>query len=126
MRSTAGLNFSEKNHIRRHREAGLSVEAIAANVNADPGLVARYLFTIEQKQQAKGAPAKMPDLHERELQKKLEAAKAQQAEPVDAPAAIDSDRDEFGPLPASAEWEELRPTEKAQLTRRRNLKAMGT
>ena len=85
-----GLNYNEKNRIRRYHEQGVQVQQIARRLRCTVELAGRYIRSL---------------------------SKSEAVEPGVVPVAR---VDKFGPLPDSPEWAELTPSQKGQISKRRN------
>jgi hypothetical protein len=85
-----GLNYSDKNRVRRYHEQGTPVQQIASHLRCTVELVGRYIRTL---------------------------SKSEAVEPGAVPVAK---VDKFGPLPDSPEWADLTPSQKGQISKRRN------
>lgn len=85
-----GLNYNAKNRIRRYHEQGVPVQQIARHLRCTVELAGRYIRTLSKHEVV--GPGEVP------------VAKV----------------DKFGPLSDSPEWAELTPSQKGQISKRRN------
>lgn len=85
-----GLNHSEKNRIRRYHEQGVPVQRIASHLRCTADLAGRYIRSLSKSEVVE--PGVVPVLR----------------------------ADKFGPLPDSPEWADLTPSQKGQISKRRN------
>ena len=90
MTNNYGMHYRQKNRARAARAAGHPIDKIAKAMKVDAKILRAFFRTEDNP---KGAVIE------------------------EAPA---SSGDEFGPLPGSSEWDQLTPSEKGTITKRRN------
>ena len=130
-----GMSKHMKNLARKYRAKGNSNYAISRHLRVEESAIVRYFNYIDgpvaeapRAKQKEFKPEPLPD-PEVELTKLLAEEEAMEAgAPIDdwaTEAPVELEADKHGPLPHTKEWSNMKPTDRAKITRKRNTEAQA-